>query len=128
MKVQPAKSFPYSEITGFCVNKYTDSVKFGDVYAFGTQKKEPSVLSPCSFSAELRKKRPRYRTSSGFLSNSSGFRLNVLVAVQRPPSHPSFLTANSSRRFSRNCKTGFPNPLCFISTVLLAPSNPEEAV
>lgn len=33
--------------------------------------------------------------------------LNVLVTVQRPPSHPSFLTTNSSRYFSRSARLGF---------------------
>lgn len=55
-------------------------------------------------------------------------RLNVLVTVQRPPSHPSFLTANSSsRRISTTTRLGlvFPAPLCFFSSVLLVPSKPE---
>lgn len=73
MKVQPAKRFPYSKITGFCVNKYTDLVKVGDAFASGRQTKIVVCVESLQLSTELRQKRSRYLTSSGFLSNSSGF-------------------------------------------------------
>lgn len=108
----PAKRFPYWEITGFCVNKYTDSEMRRPV---GDRKTQPSASTP--FILLLGKKTSRYWTSSGFLNVSGAPRasammlagkgneasevgLNVLVTVQRLPSHYSFLTANSSRRVS----------------------------
>lgn len=67
---QPAKRFPYREITGFCVNKYTDSVISEMRRPVGDRKTEPSASTP--FSLLLRKKTSRYWTSSGFLNVSGG--------------------------------------------------------
>lgn len=57
--------------------------------------------------------------------------MNVLVIVQRPPSHPSFLTANSSGHFSRTARLGFiffflPPSASSYPSILLALSNAER--
>lgn len=71
MNVPPAKRFPYREITGLRVNKYTDSVISEMRRLVGDGKNEPS--------AELRKKTSRYWTSSGFLNFSEPPRASVMI-------------------------------------------------
>lgn len=127
MKVQPAKRFPYREITGFGVNKYTDLVKFGNAYACGTQAKEPSVLTPHSFlpCSEKRVLAPGLhqdfcRTPPGsakYAGNCSKAPISCFI-----PHH------EQQQTFLQNCKTGFhfSHHLCFSSCVLLVPSNPQR--
>lgn len=131
MNVGPAKRFPYSEITGFCVNKYTNSVRLRDVYACG-RRLDPLLPAFCRARERDITLPDLIRSGVGLLRVTASIGDDVcwrttLVTVQRLPSRSSSLTTNSSRRVSITAGLGFILPTPSASShVPLAPPNPER--